>query len=278
MSNPVSLAAEVRALEVPHGHLAVWALGQQGYLIKGGDHVLVIDPYLSDYVEELAGPDFARLVAAPVSPEELDMVTVILCTHAHTDHADPRSLQPLLQAAAGAPLLTSYRARDMLVEQGFDKERIRVPQVNARVDHGEGLAITAIPSSHYEQEPDSSGNPAYLGFLITINGVTLYHCGDTIIYPGLIDTLKAQEIDIACLPINGRDWFREEQDLVGNLDYREAAELTAAVGVKVLLPGHNDMFAGNRINPAYLLDYLQAHYPRQRVQFLQAGELYYYVK
>jgi L-ascorbate metabolism protein UlaG (beta-lactamase superfamily) len=60
------------------------------------------------------------------------------------------------------------------------------------------------------------------------------------------------------------------------MDYREAAELAAAVGATVLLPGHNDMFAGNRINPAYLLDYLATHHPGQRVHFLKAGELYYY--
>jgi len=36
------------------------------------------------------------------------------------------------------------------------------------------------------------------------------------------------------------------------------------------------MFAGNRINPAALLDYLTTRRPGQRAQFLQAGELYYY--
>ena len=275
----VDLAGQVRSLQVPPGHLAVWALGQQGYIFKGGRQVVVIDPYLSSDVEETSPPsDFARLVPVPVQPGDLDMVDLVLSTHAHADHCDPRTLEPLMQASAAARLLTSYKARDMLASQGFDMRRIEVPSVGEARQYGDDLTITAIPSAHYEQEPDEDGNPAYLGFIITLNGVTLYHCGDSVVYPGLIERLKPHEIDIACLPINGRDWFREQQDLVGNMDYREAAELCAAINAKVLIPGHNDMFAANRINPSYLLDYLHTTHASQRVHFLQAGELYYYVK
>ena len=275
----VDLARQVRSLPVPHGHLAIWALGQQGYLFKGGQQVVVIDPYLSNYVQETStSGDFARLVPVPVQPGELDMVDLILSTHAHADHCDPRTLKPLMQTSAGAKLLTSYKAREMLVGEGFDMARVEVLPVGEAKQYGDDLTITAIPSAHYEQEEDDQGNPAYLGFIITLNGVTLYHCGDSIVYPGLIERLKPHEVDIACLPINGRDWFREQQDLVGNMDYREAAELCAAINARVLIPGHNDMFADNSINPSYLLDYLHAKHPAQRVHFLQAGELYYYVK
>jgi L-ascorbate 6-phosphate lactonase len=276
-----TLARQVRELEVPYGHLALWALGQQGYILKGGRHVVVIDPYLSNYVEEIVPNQmgfFARQVPIVVPPEELDMATLALATHQHADHCDPQTLHPLMRASKDASLVTSYKAKETLSQERFDTGRISVPPIGEAVEYGDGLTVTAIPSAHYRHEPDEHGNPAYLGFVINLNGVTLYHCGDTIIYPGLIERLKEQEIDIACLPINGRDWFREQHDLTGNLDYREAAELAVAAGVQVLIPGHNDMFAANRINPAYLLDYLQAHHPTQRVHFLQAGELYYYVR
>ncbi len=274
------IAQEVRGLDVPQGHLAVWALGQQGYLLKGGAHVVIVDPYLSDFVEETATDDpasLARQVPIVVRPDELGMVTVALSTHHHADHCDPMTLVPLLLSAPGARMLTSYTGRDVLVKAGVAPARIEVPPVDGPVDCGPGLRITAIPSAHYSFEPDEKGNPAYLGFILSINGVTLYHSGDTVIYDGLFERLKRQRPDLMCLPINGRDWYREQQGLVGNMDYREAAELAAAVGTRVLLPGHNDMFTGNRINPAYLLDYLNSHHRRQRVHLLQAGELYYYV-
>jgi L-ascorbate metabolism protein UlaG (beta-lactamase superfamily) len=269
-----ALAAQVRALAVPPGHLAVWALGQQGYLLKGGAHAVIIDPYLTDHIEQTGGPP--RQVPIPAGPGELDMVTVACATHHHADHCDPYTLIPLLAAAPQARLVTSYTGRDLLAAEGVDPGRITVPPIDMPVDYGDGLTITAIPSAHYTFEPDTGGNPAFLGFIITLNGVTLYHSGDTIIYDGLVERLRRQPLDLACLPINGRDWFREQRGLVGNMDYREAAELAATVGARVLLAGHNDMFAGNRINPAYLLDYLSRQYPRQRVHFLQAGELYYY--
>ena len=37
-----SVAAQVRELAVPRGHLAVWALGQQGYIFKAGEHVVQV--------------------------------------------------------------------------------------------------------------------------------------------------------------------------------------------------------------------------------------------
>lgn len=271
-----SLAEQIAQLTVDQGHLAVWALGQHGFVLKGGETVVVIDPYLSNYVEELS-PDVKRLVPIVVQPNELEMVDVLLITHAHADHCDPRTLGPLLEAAPQARVVTSYRARDEMAGFRFDTTRVEVPQIDQAIACNDDLTITAIPAAHYEQEPDEQGNPAYLGFLIRLNGVTLYHSGDTIIYPGLIERLQSHSIDLACLPINGGDWFREQQEIIGNMDYREAAELAARVGVKVLLPSHNDMFRGNQINPAYLLDYLTTHHPQQRVHFLQAGELYYYV-
>lgn len=272
----VSLAEQVVQLEVDNGHLAVWALGQHGFLLKGGDTIVLIDPYLSNYVEEL-DPAVKRQVPIVITPDALSMVDVVLITHHHADHCDPRTIAPLLKAAPNARIWGSYTARDELAQQGIDTERFAVPSVDQRIVHNDELALTAIPAAHYEHEPDAAGNPAYLGFIVTLNGVTLYHSGDTVIYDGMIERLQAQPIDLMILPINGRDWFREQQRLVGNMDYREAAELTARVGAKVLLPAHNDMFSANRINPAYLLDYLTTNHPQQRVHFLQAGELYYYV-
>jgi L-ascorbate metabolism protein UlaG (beta-lactamase superfamily) len=276
---PTSIAVQVQSLLVSPGHVAVWALGQHGYLLKGGERVVAIDPYLSNYVEETSGAAtgaLARQVPVVVRPDELGMVDTLLVTHHHADHCDPQTILPLAGAARDLRVLTSYKAREALLDAGLDWARIEVPAIDREVRFGENISVTAVPSAHYDFEPDDHGNPAYLGFIVRLNRVALYHSGDTVIYPGLVERLQDAEVDIACLPINGRDWFREQEGLVGNMDYREAADLAGVTGVKVLLPSHNDMFAGNRINPSYLLDYLSSRYPQQRVHFLQAGELYYY--
>ncbi len=98
----------------------------------------------------------------------------------------------------------------------------------------------------------------YLGYILEIAGVRIYHAGDTVIYDGLVERLRELEIDIAFLPINGRSYFREQRDIVGNMDEREAADLAAAAGVKLLVPIHYDMFAANQGRPGTLVEYVQA--------------------
>ena len=111
-----------------------------------------------------------------------------------------------------------------------------------------------------------------------INGVRPYHAGDTILYDGLIERLRKHSIDIACLPVNGRDGWRERRGMIGSLDRREAAELAVIVNADVLIPMHNDVFAANHVTPAVLADFLDRTYPRQKCHWLQPGELYYYVR
>ncbi|MFN3337820.1 MAG: MBL fold metallo-hydrolase, partial [Thermomicrobium sp.] len=62
----------------------------------------------------------------------------------------------------------------------------------------------------------------FCGYVVALGGVRLYHAGDTIVYDKLGETVGALEPQVALLPINGRDWYREREDIVGNLDIREA--------------------------------------------------------
>jgi hypothetical protein len=52
-STGVNLIERMDQLEVPHGCLAVWALGQMGFAVKGqGRDLVYFDPYLSNSVPE----------------------------------------------------------------------------------------------------------------------------------------------------------------------------------------------------------------------------------
>lgn len=85
----------------------------------------------------------------------------------------------------------------------------------------------------------------YLGYVVDFGGARVYHAGDTIWWPGQEKLLRDLGVNLALLPINGRDPLREAENVVGNMDHREAAQLAAAAGVEVLVPMHWDMFAGN---------------------------------
>jgi len=78
------------------------------------------------------------------------------------------------------------------------------------------------------------------------------------------------------LPINGRDFFREQREIVGNMWPGEGIDLAVQIEARVLLGIHNDLFAGNRVNPGTLFDELDRRAPWQRCHLLQPGELYLY--
>jgi L-ascorbate 6-phosphate lactonase len=77
----------------------------------------------------------------------------------------------------------------------------------------------------------------------------------------MVDRLKDLAIDVALIPINGRDWFREQRNIIGNTDHREAADLGHAIGADVIVPMHYDMFAGNPGNPGWFVEYCTTQYP-----------------
>ena len=76
-----------------------------------------------------------------------------------------------------------------------------------------------------------NGLVRYLGYVVELGGVRVYHAGDCIPYAGQAERLRALRPHLALLPINGRDFFREpEHNIVGNMDFREAARLAQRHG------------------------------------------------
>jgi L-ascorbate metabolism protein UlaG (beta-lactamase superfamily) len=259
-------------LEVSLNELGFYGLGQVGVAIRGPDGVIYVDPYLTDY----GGPEerLTRNFPPPLEPADVTNATHVLITHEHVDHFDPETLGPLARSSPQARFYGPYTCD--FSGAGVDPERASVPQVGRAFEAG-SARVTAIPSAHTELERSDSGYP-YLGYVIEWNGVTLYHTGDTVIYEGLIEMLRQWRIDVMFVPINGRDYFRTAQGIIGNTDFREAAELAETLDVALTIPTHYDLIPGNTANPAHFVDYLYRLNPNRRHHFLRPGELYYYVK
>ena len=64
-SNEAQLIAQIERLVVPPGQLALWALGQSGFVIKGGATIAYIDPYLSDSGDPIGA---MRRFPIPIDP------------------------------------------------------------------------------------------------------------------------------------------------------------------------------------------------------------------
>ena len=60
---------------------------------------MYVDPYLSDYVERVEGPELRRLIPAPFAPDTVRDADWVLITHAHIDHCDPLTAVPIAKAS-----------------------------------------------------------------------------------------------------------------------------------------------------------------------------------
>ena len=245
--------AALTSLQPPLGQVVLWWLGQSGFLMRGAATTLLVDPYLSPH------PD--RLVPAPFAPHEAAGVQVVACTHDHLDHLDDGCLLGLAEASPSAHLVVPAPVADRVAGLGIPPERIVGAQPEAPIALG-SITVHPVPACHGVDPGDaysfgrelSGGLYRYLGFVFELGGVRVYHAGDTIPYDGMAERLRGLRVDVALLPINGRDGAREAQGIVGNLDEVEAAELADRIGADLVVPMHYEMFAANPGSPARLVE------------------------
>jgi L-ascorbate 6-phosphate lactonase len=230
-------------------------LGQAGFLLEARGQRITIDPFLSDHP--------ARLYTPPPVEPFVKNIDWFFSTHSHVDHLDLEFMErvakesPRLRVSVPSP---SGSAAELAVS-GVSGTVVTV-QPGDRLDLGPAKShVTVIPAHHALDAPgelgpglDALGRAHFVGYLFEFEGLTVYHSGDTVLFPELLEILGRHSVDIALLPVNGRDYFREEAGIVGNLDAAEAAILAAAIGASILIPMHWDLFAGNTVRPSGVVD------------------------
>lgn len=230
-------------------HLALWWLGQSGFLLRQADTFVLLDPYLSDSLtRKYAQTDkpHIRMTARPIDPARLNFIDVVTSSHNHTDHLDADTLKPMLAAHPQMQLVIPEANRAFVAER-LDVDASRPIGLN----DGEhrtvaGVTFHGIAAAHEQLERDERGRCRFMGYVICIGRWTIYHSGDTVPFDGLVDQLKPFDIDVALLPINGR---RPQRRVAGNLDGEEAAALAHDIGARLAIPCHYDMFTFNTEPP-----------------------------
>jgi len=174
-------------------------LGHDSFRIEGGGLVIYIDPY--------------KLVGGP----KADM---ILITHDHGDHCSPEDVAKIQKAET--IIVTIHSAAKKL--SGEIKTIEPGDELSVK-----GIAIQAIPAYNVNKfrSPGTPFHPpeaGHVGFLLTVDGVRIYHAGDT----DLIPEMENIETDVALLPVSGTYTMTAE----------EAIEAAAAIRPKVAIPMH----------------------------------------
>ncbi|MCL4179528.1 MAG: MBL fold metallo-hydrolase [Verrucomicrobia bacterium] len=251
-------------------HLRLWWLGQSGFLLQWQGRHLLFDPYLSDSLTRkyaLTDKPHVRMTERVVAPEALDFIQVVTSSHNHTDHLDPDTLKPLLAVNPRLELVIPEANRE------FVSNRLDVIlELPVGLNAGESVrlppfTIHAVPAAHEQIEQDEAGRHRHLGYVVEAGPWTLYHSGDTVRYPGMVERLRNWRMDLALLPINGS---LPERRVAGNLWGAEAAQLAHEIGARCVIPCHYEQFEFNTASPDEFVAACRAR--QQAYRLLRAGE------
>ncbi len=270
----------MRTVTVPSGGVALWFLGQSSVAIKTPHGILYIDPYFSDYVERVTrrqGTPIPRRYPSLLDPAAVSNASLVLITHDHEDHLDLDTLPLVAQGSPQARFVLPGRSARMLADAGVQSGRMLVPPPWEPVNPVAGISVTALPAAHEALEDEPGLGHRFLSYVIDTAGVRIFHSGDTVVHRGLAEWLSTHHVDVGLVAINGRDYFRTQKGIVGNMTYREAADLAALAGFDVTIPLHYDLFDVNGEDPGLFVDYLVRRYPERSVLVLGRGAHIIYV-
>ncbi len=232
----------------------VW-LGQAGFALRFRDVAILIDPYLSDHLaEKYRGTEFPhqRMMASPIAPADIPGVDFVLCTHRHSDHMDPGTL-PVIAANHPSCRFVVPRAEiASAIAIGLAEDRIWAVNAGDSVSLAADVQLRVIAAAHEELTTNDNGQHHFVGYVVRTGKRAVYHSGDCTPYDGLAEKLRAERIDLALLPVNGRDEYRRSRGVPGNMTFDEAVELCQAANIPAFVPHHFGMFDFNTVDPQQL--------------------------
>jgi len=188
-----------------YGGIFLERISHAAFKITDGKVVVYIDPF------EVQG-----------KPSDAD---VVICTHDHYDHCSLKDIEKV--AKEDTVIVASVNCRSKLVGIRLEKKFLS-PGESAKV---RGVLIEAIPAYNVGK-PFHPKNYQGIGVILTINGVKIYHAGDTDFIP---EMKKLKNIDIALLPVSG----------TYVMDWKEAVKAAEAIKPKVAIPMHYGSIAGS---------------------------------
>jgi len=187
----------------------IFWLGHDSFRIEGTKRVY-IDPY--------------QLKGGPTAD-------VILVTHEHFDHLSLEDIRKI--ASPQTVIVASPPCKDQLSTLNVAKIVTVKPNETVEV---QGVKVRAVPAYNLTKfrEPGVPFHPKnqnHVGFILTLDGVSVYHAGDT----DAVDEMKDVEVDIALLPVSGTYVMTAQ----------EAAEAAKRLKAKVIIPMHYGAIVGS---------------------------------
>jgi len=218
---PAALLSAAQPGDLEAGDDRIIFLGHATTLIELDGTRLITDPVLRRQV----GPLYRR-VPRPLRGPLADP-DVILISHLHLDHYDPRSLRMFRR---DTPVLVPVGARLSLHWRGFREIHEMAPGDVFRIG---AVDVTATPAQHRGTRHPLSARTPSLGYVVS-GSRTIYFAGDTGLFSGMAD-IWPERLDVAMLPVAGLGpWMPERK----HLSPRHAVEAMRLMKPRVVIPIH----------------------------------------
>ena len=268
------LIEEIERTQVSADEVAIWYLGQCGFAIKG-KKVILIDVVFNDILDEEGNS--LRCYEPPFSADEV-CVDYVLCTHEHIDHMAKDTIMRLHDSSQKTIFIVPGVCKEQMLQWGLSSERIIEMDASESIEL-EDVKIGAISTAHPVHKMDANGRAWSLAYDIEVNGIHLLHMGDTYITDELLDALKSIDTpDVLMVPINGGDYYRERNDIIGNMSAREAAVFSTEITADLTIPMHYDMIRGNTCNPLRFVESIWERDTSRKFALPALGERIIYIR
>lgn len=194
------------------GDISIKWLGHAGFLIVNSK-IIYIDPYQVK--------------------EGLPKADIILLTHGHYDHCSVSDLNKLVKE--GTRIIMTPDCQSKIAR--FDVPiRMELVQAGQELDFGT-IRISVLPAYNIDKSFHTK-EEGLVGYLIKMNGIIVYHAGDTDLIPEmqkLTGHNQPSKRFIALLPVGGRYTMTAE----------EAAEAAELIKPTFAIPMHYGSIVGS---------------------------------
>jgi L-ascorbate metabolism protein UlaG (beta-lactamase superfamily) len=209
---------------VAPGHAAVTFIGHSTFLVRTASTTFITDPVFTTHAGPFGrlGPPRVRPPAIPAA--SLPPIDLVLVSHNHYDHLQPGSLALFANRASFVTTLGLAG----IVPGGRELDWWE------RVTIG-GASITCVPAQHFSaRTPWDKNQTLWCGFVVSVDGVTIYFAGDTGYTPQFAEIgERCPPIDVALLPIGAYEprWFMHPMHMNPEEAVRAHRDVRARVSI-----------------------------------------------
>ncbi|MBU4260865.1 MAG: MBL fold metallo-hydrolase [Proteobacteria bacterium] len=199
-------------------------LGHDCFRLRAAGQVVYFDPF------QLSG--------------DLPPADIILVSHAHYDHFSPDDIKKIRQKST--LIITEPESAAKL------SGNVQAMHPGQSITWGP-FTVEAVPAYNTNKKFHPQANN-WLGYIVTVEGVRIYHAGDT----DRIPEMANYQADIALLPVSGTYVMTAD----------EAAQAALDINPKVAIPMHFGAIVGEQSDAerfaAKLVNKIKVHIPQKK--------------